>query len=68
MKKLFLLLIILAGTFVVGCTPTETWGERNRRITRVNAMNLLEFNEDSDRLWLLEKSSKSNEWWPHVGF
>jgi hypothetical protein len=68
MKKLLLLLAILAGGMVVGCTPTETWAERNHRINTVVEMNLREFNEDSDRLWLVERNENDNIWNPHVGF
>ena len=68
MKKFLLLLVLLAGGMVVGCTPTETWGERNQRINRVCEMNLREMNEDFDRIWLLERNENDNQWNPHVGY
>jgi hypothetical protein len=68
MKTCLLLLVLLVGGIVAGCTPTETWGERNRRINRVMEMNWREFNEDSDRLWMLERNQKDNPWNASVGF
>ena len=68
MKTCLLLLILLAGSIVAGCTPTETWGERNLRINRVMEMQWREFNEDSDHFWMLERNQRDNEWAPSVGF
>jgi len=68
MKTCLMLLILLAGSIIFGCTPTETWGERNRRINRVVEMNWREFNEDSDRLWMVERNQKDTLWGGHVGF
>ena len=68
MKTFLLLLVLVAGWMVVGCTPTETWDERNHRINQVVDMNLREMNEDWDRVWLMERNEKDNQWSPHVGF
>ena len=68
MKKFFLLLVLMAGSMVVGCTPTETVAERNHRINRVMEMDLREMNEDWDRIWLLERNEGDNQWNPHVGY
>jgi hypothetical protein len=67
MKTCLLLLVLLAGSILAGCTPTETLAERNRRINRVTEMNWREFNEDSDRFWLLEKNV-GDSWGTHVGY
>jgi hypothetical protein len=68
MKTFLLLLALLAGSMVVGCTPTETVDERNHRINTVMEMNLREMNEDFDRIWLLERNERDNQWNPHVGY
>jgi hypothetical protein len=68
MKKYLLLLILLAGTFVVGCTPTESASERNRRIAGITNMNMRMAVEDWDHIWLYERSSQLTEWHPHVGY
>jgi hypothetical protein len=67
MKTFLLLLALLAGGMVVGCTPTETAAERNHRINSVWEMDLREMNEDWDRIWLLERNEKDNQWAPHAG-
>lgn len=68
MKTCLLLLVLLVGAVVTGCTPTETWQERNLRINRVMEMQWREFNEDSDRFWMLERNQRDNEWGPRVGY
>jgi outer membrane lipoprotein-sorting protein len=68
MKKLALLLIVVVGLFVVGCTPTETAAQRNRRIAGITDINARMMVEDWDHIWLYERSSSLTEWHPHVGY
>lgn len=68
MKTFLLVCALLAGCFMVGCTPTETAQERNLRISRVFDMNLRELVEDHDRVMLFERNQPGNLWSPHVGF
>ena len=67
MKRLLLLLVLVAGTFAfAGCTYNESWAERNRRVAEVYDMDLRGINEDWDHIWLVEKT-RTNEWHAHVG-
>lgn len=68
MKKFLLVLVVLAAAFFAGCTPTETFQERNRRICEITDINLRMAVEDWDHIWLYDRSSQLSQWHPHVGY
>ena len=69
MKKLAMVLILLAGTLMCGCsTLTETPPERNRRIALQNDLQMKMLVEDWDTFWLQEHVSSLSRWHPYVGY
>lgn len=68
MKKLAVMLVLMAGTFMSGCTLTETASERHRRILPQKDIEARQFVEDWDYFWLQERNSQLTQWHPYVGY
>ena len=70
MKKLAMVVILLAGTLMCGCgsTMTETPPEHSRRIALQNDLQMKMLVEDWDTFWLLDHNSSLSQWHPYVGY
>ena len=62
LKKRLVVLLLVAGACLSGCTMAETYSERNRRIENVVRIQSRMLVEDWDYLWLLDKPTYLN---PH---
>ncbi len=67
MKKLLAAILIVAGSFLIGCTVTETAQERNVRLKQVTDLNSRMLVEDWDTFWLYDNNSRLSQWHPYVG-
>lgn len=68
MKKFIVMLVILAGSLLAGCsTPVDTGSERWTRMRNISVIQTKQFNDDLDYLFLLERSSSLSEWHARVG-
>jgi hypothetical protein len=70
MKKFALVVVLLAGTLMVGCAPTltESAPERSRRIALQSDIQMKMLVEDWDCFWLMDKNSTLSQWHPYVGY
>lgn len=67
MKRLMLLLVLVAGCLMPGCTMTETAAQRNRRVSQITDLQMRMLVEDWDYLWLYEHNTQMSQWHPWVG-
>ena len=64
MKKLFALLIVLAGLVLTGCGLTNaTYGERERRYKNITKYHVRMIADDHDYFWLAERPSYLTYWY-----
>jgi hypothetical protein len=62
MKKLFTLMMILAGLAISGCTVTETASERHRRLGSIYNLQARMAVEDWDAIWLQDRVTYLTPW------
>ena len=69
MKNLTILVVIflIAGFLVSGCTLTETAAERRRRINQITELQMKMLVEDWDYFWLVERNTRTTQWHTWVG-
>ena len=68
MKRLIILLVLIAGSFVLsGCTMTETKADRHRRLRLITNLQARMLVEDWDYLWLMEHNTETTPWHSWVG-
>jgi hypothetical protein len=63
MKRLLVLLILLAAMFLAGCGLVHTYGERERRYGNIADMQLRMAVDDWDYFWLAERPSYLTYWY-----
>ncbi|HAU38490.1 MAG TPA: hypothetical protein DCX07_12345 [Phycisphaerales bacterium] len=68
MKKLALLLVLLAGSFLTGCGVVDSGGDRMRRVGQINDIQARMAVDDWDYFWLYERDSRLTEWHSRVGY
>ena len=61
------LILVLGGILISGCTMTETPRERNRRIMQISDFRMRMIVEDWDYIWLYHKNDNTTYWHPWVG-
>ena len=62
LSKPLIVLLLVAGVCLSGCTMAETYSERNRRIENAVGVQARMLVEDWDYLWLIDRPSHLN---PH---
>lgn len=62
MKKLLVMLLVMAGAYLAGCTVTETPAERCRRYSDITCIQAREGVEDLDYFLLYERPSYLTPW------
>ncbi len=71
MKKLFLLLILVVGPVLAGCSNNsgmvDSPAERNRRLSAVTDISERQFVDDWDEFWLYDQNIKLTEWHVFIG-
>ncbi len=71
MKKLILLLILVVGPVLAGCSNNsgmvDSSEERNRRLSAVSDINERQVVDDWDEFWLYDQNIKLSEWQAFVG-
>lgn len=60
-------LVMVVGGLLAGCTLTETARERNRRIRNIAGLQMRMLVEDIDTVLLLDRSSQLAFWNTQVG-
>lgn len=67
MKKMLIVALLVAAIFLPGCTYTESFSERNRRIVNVWRWDTRGIVEDFDMIMLLDRNSYMTQWHPWAG-
>jgi hypothetical protein len=65
MKTMMILLLVLfAGSFLVGCNGgmVDTVDERDRRVAAIMDDWARQMTDDSDEFWLIDKNPKLTPW------
>ncbi len=69
MKRLLVLIVLLAGCFLTsGCaTLVENPQARKRRLSQITELQMKMLVEDWDYFWLYERNAGTTQWHPWVG-
>ena len=63
MKRLFVLLILLAAVFLAGCGLVHTYEERERRHKNITELQLRMAVDDCDYFWLTDRPTYMTYWY-----
>ena len=68
MKKLLVWMVLIAGSFLAGCTPVDTAQERNARVNQISDMQMKMLVDDWDAFWLYDQNVRLSRWSPRIGY
>jgi hypothetical protein len=63
MKRLFVVLALLAATFMAGCGLVHTYEERKRRFRNINELQSRMIVDDFDYFWLVDRPTYLSYWY-----
>jgi len=64
----FLILLVLAGMLIAGCTSAESLGEHSRRLNLTTDLQARTMIEDWDSFWLYDRNCRMSRWHTRTGY
>ena len=68
MRKLLIVVVVFVGTLLVGCDGVaDSHAERKLRMERIGRLQGKMIMDDSDFIWMLDRSTRLSKYNPRVG-